>query len=249
MKRLITAVLLLISCQTVMAQSQPGIFEEEWRYKLKVSLFGLTTDSAGAAVLSSWASGQERILTFWGQGSAYGKKVDNSAAVVIDSLGRIEKIVHCFSDAKVEVWQVDHVSQNVYHLVGDHWLDTLTLDYQPLDALSAIYYLRGFPLAVGQPISLTIIGHGATTASAWKSAVVEVKAKERKQLLGQTIECWKLVVTLDRRDNLFLGNKVTLWVTADEALIPVAVKTSIKFLHLFPLLTVTAELVSQKGGP
>lgn len=249
MKGLTIFLILMLSVWRLAIAQQLERFEGEvLEYSLTASLFGIVPDSAGRAFLRCLPTEDGGLLlSFHGFGSAYGMSADDSAAVLINRKGLVQEIMHSLPKSGQERWQMDYVNLLIYHSRKDSLFDTLEMEHWPVDALLGLYSMRttkDSPIKVGFEKKFNIIGHDSDRLrSAWKPAEYKVVEEEKKKVQGKKIACWKVVITLDPQDNLFRGRKVTLWFTNDERLIPVEVKTGIKFL-LFPVISVKGELVT-----
>ncbi len=101
-------------------------------------------------------------------------------------------------------------------------VDTLFIRGHVQDVLSAFYWVRTQPLAVGKVLEVEAVDD----LKAYRLAI-KVLAREEVKLKGGTQDCFKIQPIL-LGDGLFKSKgEVFIWVTADERRIPVKMKSKI----------------------
>ena len=252
MKRVIILLIgLFCIFQPALTKEPYWLKEEVLEYKLKWSLLGvdiLSPTAGWAFLVCQKAAPNGYELTFHGYSTGvarFFKKINNLSKVYLDHTGLVQEINNCFTDSTLEKWDVDYSEGLIYHYLGEgDDSDTMTIDgHLPNNPLSAIYLLRNSQLQLNTTINLSIVGHDSLgRKTAWKPATIFVTAIDTLKVQGDKIACWRLIITLDPRDNLFPGGNITLWVTADKMLVPVEVETD---FYLLGRHTVRGKLVSQ----
>jgi hypothetical protein len=99
------------------------------------------------------------------------------------------------------------------------------------DVLSAMYYVRTLPLAVGQSIS--IANH---TDKKNYPLVVKVHGRERVKVDAGEFDCW-VVEPILRGPGIFTQKgRLTVWLTDDERRMPVLMKSKVVIGHVAAVL-------------
>jgi len=231
MKRLtILAVILLLSvCRLTVAQR----YEGKLVYELRLQYFGIIPESVGAASISCQTEPDfSRLLKFYGCGSKAGTTINNYAEVLLDPQDRIQRIYHQTTRFD-EFWEVNYTDSLIYHFIQseeDSLRDTLKIisDYPPVDALAALFFLDCLDFYPGYTKEIFVLGRGKKSLkSSWKAAWLEVKGKTNEKILGERTECWKIEIRIDKQDNLFPGDQITLYVDAEKKY-PVKVVSNFK---------------------
>jgi hypothetical protein len=105
-----------------------------------------------------------------------------------------------------------------------------------LDVLSSLYYIRSQPLEVGKEFTIDVHSGDKTFP-----LVVKVKKLEKVKVKAGKFLCYRVEPVLRER-GIFIskGKKLEVWLTADEARMPVLMRSEIFIGH------VSAELVKHK---
>jgi hypothetical protein len=101
-------------------------------------------------------------------------------------------------------------------------VDTLRIHGPVQDVLSAFYWVRTQPLAVGKVLEVEAVDD----LKSYRLAI-KVLAREQVKLKGGTFDCFKIQPILLGEGLFKAKGEVFIWVTADERRIPVKMKSKI----------------------